>query len=110
MRGNYVENRREQIMSTLDYLPEAFVEKHKFFKKFNVPMVFIMGNLAMQKDIKPSDFKTFIDWFAGSDWLEYKVNTGSGEISRELRRRANSWICPNASKITSNCLTKRESR
>lgn len=82
IRGNYAENQREQIMSTLDYLSEAFVEKHKFLKKSNVPMVFIMGNLAMQKDIKPSDFKTFIDSFAGSECLEYEVNTGSGNIKR----------------------------
>ncbi|MBM6750199.1 DUF262 domain-containing protein [Mediterraneibacter glycyrrhizinilyticus] len=82
IRGNYADSRREEITSTLDYLSEAFTEKHKFLKKSNVPMVFIMGNLAMQKDIKPSDFKTFVDSFAGSECVDYEVNTGSGNIKR----------------------------
>lgn len=82
IRGNYADSRREEITSTLDYLSEAFTEKHKFLKKSNVPMVFIMGNLAMQKDIKPSDFKPFVDSFAGSECVDYEVNTGSGNIKR----------------------------
>ena len=82
IRGVYTDERQRTILSVIDYLSDAFTEKHKFLKKTNVPMVFIMADLAMQNDIAPSDFKTFIDNFGGSICVDYDVNMGSGNIKR----------------------------
>ena len=82
IRGKYTDERQKVIQCVIEYLSDAFTEKHKFLKKTNVPMVFIMSDLAMQNDISPSDFKTFIDNFGGSICIEYDINTGSGNIKR----------------------------
>ncbi|MEY8413937.1 DUF262 domain-containing protein [Lachnospiraceae bacterium 62-26] len=82
IRGVYTDERKKIILCIVEYLSDAFAEKHKFLKKTNVPMVFIMADLAMQNDIAPSDFKTFIDNFGGSICVDYDVNMGSGNIKR----------------------------
>ena len=82
IRDAYADERKKIILCIVEYLSDAFAEKHKFLKKTNVPMVFIMADLAMQNDIAPPDFKTFIDNFGGSICVDYDVNMGSGNIKR----------------------------
>lgn len=82
IRGVYTDERQAVIQCVIEYLSDAFTEKHKFLKKTNVPMVFIMADLAMQNNITPSDFKTFIDYFGSSICIDYDMNTGSGNIKR----------------------------
>lgn len=82
IRDTYADERKKIILCIVEYLSDAFAEKHKFLKKTNVPMVFIMADLAMQNDIAPPDFKTFIDNFGGSICVDYDVNMGSGNIKR----------------------------
>lgn len=82
IRGVYTDERQKVIQCVVEYLSDAFTEKHKFLKKTNVPMVFIMADLAMQNNVAPSDFKTFIDNFGSSVCIEYDVNMGSGNIKR----------------------------
>lgn len=82
IRGRYSKTKREIIQCLLEYLADAFPEKHKFLKKSNVPMVFIMADIAMQANIPPSDFKAFIDCFTGDIPFAYEENTGSGNIKR----------------------------
>lgn len=82
IRDAYADERKKIILCIVEYLSDAFAEKHKFLKKTNVPMVFIMADLAMQNNIPPSDFKAFIDNFGGSICVDYDVNMGSGNIKR----------------------------
>lgn len=82
IRGGYTDERRRVTQCVVEYLSDAFTEKHKFLKKTNVPMVFIMADLAMQNNITPSDFKAFIDYFGSSICVDYDMNTGSGNIKR----------------------------
>ena len=82
IRGKYTDERQKVIQCIIEYLSDAFTEKHKFLKKTNVPMVFIMADLAMQNDISPADFRRFIDYFGGSICIDYDLNTGSGNIKR----------------------------
>lgn len=82
IRDTYADERKKIILCIVEYLSDAFAEKHKFLKKTNVPMVFIMADLAMQNNIPPSDFKAFIDNFGGSICVDYDVNMGSGNIKR----------------------------
>lgn len=82
IRGIYLEQRRMTIQTVIEYLSEAFTEKHKFLRKSNVPMVFIMADIAMAKDISPKDFKSFIDNFSSNISPDYEENMGSGNIKR----------------------------
>lgn len=82
IRGNYVKERRKEIQCIVEYMSDVFKERHKFLKKVNIPIVFIMADIAMQNDIAPSDFKSFIDSFAGSVCAAYDKNTGSGNINK----------------------------
>lgn len=82
IRGNYTEERKRTVQGIIGYLSEAFTEKQKFLKKTNVPMVFVMADLAMRENITPSGFKAFIDHFGGSVCYAYEENTGSGNIKR----------------------------
>ena len=82
IRGDYGDERRTVVRCITEYLTDAFPEVHKFLKKSNVPMVFVMADLAMQNDIAPDKFKAFIDSFAGSVCPAYEENMGSGNIKR----------------------------
>lgn len=82
IRGNYTDQKKGAIQCIIEYLSDAFPEKHRFLKKSNVPMVFIMADLAMGQGIEPAKFKEFLDDFAEDVSLEYEENMGSGNIKR----------------------------
>lgn len=82
IRGKYTMQKRIATQSIIEYLSDAFEEKHKFLKKSNVPMVFMMADIAMQKDVKPKEFKKFIDIFNANISPDYEENMGSGNIKR----------------------------
>lgn len=82
IRDNYSADKRMMIQCVVEYLSEAFTEKHKFLKKSNVPMVFIMADLAMEVNVSPSEFKEFLDFFSDDVPFAYEENTGSGNIKR----------------------------
>lgn len=82
IRNIYTEQQRNIILCITEYLSEAFTEKHKLLKKSNVPMVFLMADLAMAKDIVPDGFKKFIDYFSDNIPVQYEENMGSGNIKR----------------------------
>lgn len=82
IRGIYTDERQKIIQCVIEYLSDAFTEKHKFLKKTNVPMVFIMADIAMENNIAPPDFKAFIDNFGSAVCIDYDVNMGSGNIKR----------------------------
>lgn len=82
IRHIYMKQRRMTIQTVIEYLSEAFTEKHKFLKKSNVPMVFIMADIAMRKEIEAKEFKRFIDDFSVNINPDYEENMGSGNIKR----------------------------
>lgn len=82
IRGDYSEQKKGVIRLVVEYLSEAFTEKHKFLKKSNVPMVFVMAEMAIGQGISAEEFKNFIDYFSEHTSPEYVENTGSGNITR----------------------------
>ena len=82
IRNNFTEKQKGIIQCLTEYLSEAFPEKHKFLKKSNVPMVFVISDLAMSQGVSPQEYREFIDAFAEDVPLEYQKNTGSGNIKR----------------------------
>jgi hypothetical protein len=83
IRGRYDDDRRLLMMELMEYLGQAFPEKHKFLKKSNVPMVITLSKLAQENQVAPNRFRDFIDEFSESDDADYAANCGSGNVKRE---------------------------
>lgn len=82
IRGSYNEDKMDMICEIADYLGEAFDSRHKWLKKSNVPMVFVLAKCALEQGIDPSDFRGFIDRFSSSENADYAEGMGSGNIKR----------------------------
>ena len=83
IRDNYSDEKKEDINSILGYLSEGFgVEKCKFLKKSQVPMIMVLAQCAIESDISASDFKEFIDEFSSYENEEYSANCGQGNIKK----------------------------
>lgn len=82
IRGTYNDDKRQMIAELMEYLFKAFPEKHKFLKKSNIPTVILLSKLALENEIAPDCFKTFLDSFSNSVCPAYEANTGSGNVKR----------------------------
>lgn len=82
IRSTFTEKQKGIIQCLTEYLSEAFPEKHKFLKKSNVPMVFVISDLAMSQGVSPQEYRKFIDDFAEDIPPGYQENMGSGNIKR----------------------------
>lgn len=82
IRGKYNEDKRRMIEEILDYLFSAFTEKHKFFKKSNIPMGVVLAKVALENNVKAEDFFDFIDAFSEGLSTAYMEGMGSGNIKR----------------------------
>lgn len=82
IRGNYNEDKRAMMEEIVDYLGEAFPDKHKFLKKSNVPMIMVLSKIGLEHDIAPSEFKEFLDEFCEARCPAYTINMGTGNTKR----------------------------
>ncbi len=82
IRGRYTAEKRALIEGLVDYLGEAFPEKHKFLKKSNIPMVAMIASIALEHEIPPEKFKQFMDDFDVDCCISYKENQGVGNVKR----------------------------
>lgn len=82
IRGTYNDDKRQMIAEPMEYLFKAFPEKHKFLKKSKISTVILLSKLALENEIVPDCFKTFLDSFSNSVCPAYEANTGSGNVKR----------------------------
>lgn len=82
IRGNYNADKRNMIEEIVDYLGEAFPDKHKFLRKSNVPMIMVLTKIALEHDITPSEFKEFLDEFCEARCPAYTINMGTSNTKR----------------------------
>ena len=73
---------KHNINETIEYLNIAFLEKTKFLKKVNIPIIFYMA-LQNREDIHPSDFAYMMQEFFKSPTEEYKTACSSGSAKPE---------------------------
>lgn len=84
IRDNYNDDKKAMFETVMGYLDNAFAgEKHKFLRKSNIPMVVMLGKVAIEQDIKPEDFKVFIDKFNSWENTKYQENMGAGNVKRQ---------------------------
>ncbi len=80
LRNNYGDLSRLVLSETIDYLGEAFQATNKFLRKNNVPVVVVMGKVALEQKIEPQDFRLFINDFANAFYPSYESASGSGNV------------------------------
>lgn len=83
IRGNYDEGRRAMMEEIVEYLGEAFPEKHRFLKKSNVPMVMTLSKIALEHAVPPEEFRRILDEVSEMPFPAYTMHTGSGNVKRE---------------------------
>lgn len=82
IRGRFSPEKHVVIEELFDYLSGAFSDKCKFLKKSAVPMVAVIGKLALENSITPVQYRGFIDSFANTVNEEYEANKGNGNVKR----------------------------
>lgn len=88
LRDNYGDACRTMLTETIDYLGEAFQTTNKFLRKNNVPVVVVMGRVALEQKIEPHDFRLFINEFASAFHPSYENASGSGNVkARQVQMR-----------------------
>lgn len=80
LRNNYGDEHRKILSDTIAYLDNAFSSKNKFLRKNNVPIVVVIGRVALEQKLKEEDFKLFINEFSNQVYPSYDNASGSGNI------------------------------
>ena len=82
IRGNYPADKRETIELLVTYLDEAFKGvQYKFLRKNNVPIIAVVGQVALDKGIPAEDYgDAIIKFFEGDCTEEYNEASGSGNV------------------------------
>ena len=82
IKCNYSEDQKKLLLEIIDYLDESFDQKEKMLKKINIPMVVLMADIAMKKDIEPNEFHDWFLYFFVS-CKDYSQYCSSGSIKKE---------------------------
>ena len=82
VRKKYNTDKRQMIFEIVQYLGDAFKKRHKFLKKSNIPMIFVLAKIALENGVAADRFYFFVEDFSNSLCVDYNNNTGSGNVKR----------------------------
>ena len=80
IRNSYGSEKLEMLQKLMWYLDDTFLQKMKFLRKNNVPIVGVCTKIAQEQGVEPKDFKAFICEFADGVYPQYEEASGSGNI------------------------------
>lgn len=82
IKGNYSQEKREDIELLIEYLSDTFGgAEYKFLKKNNIPIVMYVAQVAIEHGISEKEFLNTVVEFYDNDCTEaYKEASGSGNI------------------------------
>lgn len=82
IKGNYPQEKREDIELLVDYLSTAFNgAEYKFLKKNNIPIVMVVGQIAIEHGISEEEFlNTVVEFYKNNCTEEYNEASGSGNV------------------------------
>lgn len=80
LRNNYGDSHKSDLACLVQYLNEAFPQKHKFLRKNNVPILMVCASRAMEQTVNVGEFRRFIDHFANEVNPAYDDAGGSGNV------------------------------
>lgn len=82
IKNNYSQEKREDIELLVDYLSVAFNgAEYKFLKKNNIPIVMVVGQIAIEHGISEAEFlNTVVEFFENDCSKSYNEASGSGNV------------------------------
>ncbi len=80
IKGNYSNKQQDILVSSTQYLADAFPEKNKLIRKISVPMLMYLADSAMDMGIRPQFFREWWNYFTEEDPMydDYKLFCSSG--------------------------------
>lgn len=84
LHDNMSDRLKEELETLTIYLSDGFVGKGsiKYLRKNNVPVIFCVAKLAVEKGIEIQSYKAFLDDFFTTENEAYKEYSGSGNVKR----------------------------
>lgn len=84
IRGTYNDDKKQMLAEVVHYLDKAFIQKNKFLRKNNVPIVIVMAKIALEQGIEEKTFSGFVNTFANTVYPAYDEASGSGNVKAKL--------------------------
>ena len=83
IKNNYPSECKERVKKIIGFLDNAFYMKDKNLKKINIPIIFLMADLALEKSISNFHFRMWYNDFFDKHKEEYNQFCSSGSIKKE---------------------------
>lgn len=83
IKSNYPAECKERITKIVGFLDNAFYMKDKNLKKINIPIIFLMADMALEKSISNFHFRMWYNDFFNKHKEEYNQFCSSGSIKKE---------------------------
>lgn len=83
IKNNYPEDCRERLKKIIGFLDNIFYAKDKNLKKINVPILFLVADIALEQSITGSNFRRWYYSFFEEHKEEYSQYCSSGSIKKE---------------------------
>lgn len=80
IRNTYNGDKKGMLQDLVEYLDDTFLQKMKFLRKNNVPIVGVCAKAAQEQGADPNAFKAFICEFSNNIYPAYEEASGSGNI------------------------------
>ena len=87
IRNSCGSDKLEMLQKLMWYLDDTSLQKMKFLRKNNVPIVGVCAKIAQEQGVEPKDFKAFVCEFAGGVYPQYEEASGSGASKVQMRLR-----------------------
>lgn len=85
IRENYSDRQENMLESAIQYLGDAFPERHKQLRKISIPMLVYLADICEDYEIKPKMLREWWSYFTEEDGLMdiYKTFCSSGSTKLE---------------------------
>lgn len=84
-KNNYSNEQMEELENIINYLGDVYIDKNKWCKKINIPIIILMARKALSQNIDCDDFLDWINEFfdAYTPESEYAQFCSTGSIRKE---------------------------
>lgn len=83
IKNNYPPDCKDRLLKIIGFLNNAFYTKDRNLKKINIPIVFLLADIALERGITNIKFRRFITNFFEEHKEEYGAYCSSGSIKKE---------------------------
>lgn len=83
IKNNYPSECKDRLKKIVGFLDNAFYVKDKNLKKINIPILFLIADIALKKSITNINFRRWFNSFFDEHKDEYNQYCSSGSIKKE---------------------------